>query len=183
MWYIFNAWKNKERDTCGRERERERAARWGCPLCFARASGSVEVGRMQPGLPPPSRGYKTLQKHWTSNLASVFWRGGRGGPESRAGARQCPWHLGGLPLCATPHWLPPRSHRSLALRLHVLHLLATVSGCQAGRASAAPCARRSTGVIYIASTWGPCAVASDFSRVLPGRKQEALCSRQWNLGS
>ena len=65
-----------------------------------------------------------------------------------------------------------------SLSPHVLHLLETVSGCQAARASAAQRTRLRTGVIYIASTWGPCAVASDFSRVLPGRKQEALCSRQ-----
>lgn len=116
-----------------------------------------------------------LQKHWASNLASVL--APRPGP---------PWKPGSDAAASPAPWWPP-SVRFSALNASLLRLLARSLPArsapagggvrQPGRAQARR-ARRMTGVIYIASTWLPFAVASDFSRVLPGRKQEALCSRQ-----
>lgn len=79
----------------GRTREGTRAGERGrecgeIPLpapCFARASGSVEAGPTQLGLPPPSQGVETLQKHRASNLASVFGAEAKAAREVGLGAR------------------------------------------------------------------------------------------------
>lgn len=164
------------------EGEGGQAGRYCCQLparCFASAPGSEEAGPTQPQHPSPhSRGCKTLQKHWASNLASVLARRPRPPGKLGWGAAESP-----------APWCPPFVCVS-TLNASLLGLLALSPGafctcwrwwCQAARQPGRAQARRErqmTGVIYIASTWLPFAVASDFSRVLPGRKQEALCSRQ-----
>lgn len=158
------------------EGEGGRAARYCRQLGALQVPRSEEAGPTQPQHPPPFLGCKTLQKHWASNLASVL--APRPGP---------PWKPGSGAAASPAPWWPP-SVRLSALNASLLRLLARSlpersapagGGVrQPGRAQAPRRARRMTGVIYIASTWLPFAVASDFSRVLPGRKQEALCSRQ-----
>lgn len=83
--------------------------------CFASVSAGVEAGPTQPRHPPPSPGCKTLQKHWASNLASVFGVEAEAAGEAGLGRDSVPRLLGGLPLCAALCWLPPCSGCSLAL--------------------------------------------------------------------
>lgn len=118
------------------EGEGGQAGRYCCRLparCFASAPGSEEAGPTQPQHPSPSRGCKTLQKHWASNLASVLARRPRPPGKLGSGAAESP-----------APWCPPFVYVStlnasllglLALSRRVLHLLAVVSGCQAARAS------------------------------------------------
>lgn len=63
----------------------------------------------------PIPGAARLCKNIGRPIWRVFWRGGRGHLGSWAGARQSPRHLGVLPLCASPRWMPPCSGCSLSL--------------------------------------------------------------------
>lgn len=120
------------------------------------------MGPTQPGHSLPFLGCKTLQKHWASYLASVFGAEVEAAEEAGPGRCSVPGtSVASLCVRLPVDCLLAWAARSLARSLspHVLHLLETVSGCQAARASAAQRTRLRTGVIYIASTWGPCAVA------------------------
>lgn len=142
--------------------------------CFGKRGGGTHTASASTAFPRLQDFAKTLGVQFGKR----FWRGGRGRRGSWTRARQRP----------QAPWWPPFVCGSLLIA-SLLGLLARSLGafctcsrrCQAARQPGRAQARRAgqmTGVIYIASTWVPFAVASDFSRVLPGRKQEALCSRQ-----
>lgn len=171
--------RTREGDTCRRDSERGRDARDRRQLrAFASAWGSLEAGPTQPRQPPRPRAARLCK-----NIGHPIWRvlprlpGQLGSGAAASPAPRRPPFVCVSALIAS--WLGLLA-RSLARARspRAPHLPAAVSGCQAAGRAQARRARQMTGVIYIASTWVPLAVPSDFSRVLPGRKQEALCSRQ-----